>query len=137
MRGGLGFLVTTVIVLGLSLAGQAYAQTATPPANNPPANNPPAASTTTTPTTPKCALDEFPATENGTTTCKKVPSCTKNEVISYDTATQKFACKKLVQCDPKTQQAAYINGKNVCIDVPNCERQGKHYAFDGSKMVCE
>ena len=85
----------------------------------------------------KCDFDEYPSTVGGSTVCKKVPTCTKDEVNSYDTATQKFICKKLVKCDPKHQQAAYINGKNVCIDIPNCERQGMHYAFDGTKMICK
>lgn len=106
------------------MAPQGFAQTATPPP--------------TPPAPVKCALDEYPEAANGTTTCKKVPSCGKNgEAISYDATTNKFTCKKLLKCDPKHQQAAYVNGKNVCIDIPDCEKQGKNYAFDGTKMVCQ
>ena len=115
---GTGLLAIPLMVLGLLCGSSAWAD---PPP----------------PSTVKCALNEYPETVNGTTTCKKVPSCTKDEVISYDTTTQKFACKKLVLCDPRHQQAAYINGKNVCIDVPNCDGKGQHYAFDGTKMVCQ
>ncbi len=128
MRRSMGLWAAILMVIAMVHGSPVMAETTPPPANPPPAA--PA-------TAPKCNLNEFPATENGMTVCKKVPACVKGEIISYDTATQKFACKKLVECDPKTQQAAYINGKNVCIDVPNCERQGKHYAFDGTKMVCE
>lgn len=122
-------ILMLAITLGITISASAFAQNvATPPANN----------TATAATTPTCALDEFPSTENGTTTCKKVPACkTKGEIISYDNTTQKFTCKKLIECDPKKQQAAYVNGKNVCIDIPNCEARGLTYAFDGTKMICK
>lgn len=125
-----GFFAAAILMLGITCGASAFAQNvATPPANNTAA---PAA------TTPTCALDEFPATENGSTTCKKVPACkNKGEVISYDSTAQKFVCKKILECDPKKQQAAYINGKNVCIDIPNCEARGLTYAFDGTKMICK
>ncbi len=121
-------LATTLIGLGIVVCGGAFADTTSSETSAPSSQN----------TQLKCAMDEYPSTENGVAMCKKVPSCSsKNEVISYDATIQKFVCKKLVQCDPKRQQAAFVNGKNVCIDVPDCEKQGKHYAFDGSKMVCQ
>ncbi|MBY0428020.1 MAG: hypothetical protein K2Q32_02255 [Alphaproteobacteria bacterium] len=129
MLRGAGFLAITLLVLGLLCENTALAQT-TPPAN-PPANPPPAS------TTIKCNFDEYPAKENGSTVCRKVPTCKSDEVNSYDTASQKFICKRILKCDPKHQQAAYINGKNVCIDIPNCDGPGKHYAFDGTKMICQ
>lgn len=119
-----GFFIAAIMVFGITCSVSAWAETTPPPAT-PPAET-------------KCALDEAPVTENGATVCRKVPSCNKkDEAISYDTATQKFMCKKLVLCDPKRQQAAYVDGKNVCIDIPNCEAQGRSYAFDGTKMVCK
>lgn len=120
-------LAVILLVSGLLYGSSAWAVEPTPSPTPAPADTP----------TVKCALDEFPVVKNGVTTCTKVPTCTKDEVNSYDTATQKFVCKKLIKCDPRHQQAAYVNGKNVCIDVPDCEKQGKHYAFDGSKMVCQ
>jgi hypothetical protein len=121
MVRGFGFLAVPVMVMGVLLASNAWAQQTAVPAD----------------TQFKCAFDEYQSTDNGVTVCKKVPTCAKDEVNSYDTTMQKFVCKKLVICDPRTQQAAYINGKNVCIDVPNCEKAGMHYAFDGTKMVCQ
>ena len=124
MLRGSSFLAMTLLVLSMLVGSNAVAQT-------PPPATPPVAAPF------QCAFDEYPSTDNGVTTCKKVPTCKKDEVNSYDTATQKFVCKKLVICDPKRQQAAYINGKNVCIDIPDCEGKGQHYAFDGTKMICK
>ncbi len=114
-----GFFIAALMVMGITCGASAWAQS-TPPSEI------------------KCALDEAPVKEGTVTICRKVPSCNKkDEAISYDTATQKFMCKKLVLCDPKRQQAAYVDGKNVCIDIPNCEAQGRSYAFDGVRMVCK
>lgn len=124
MLSGSGFWATTLILVGILVGNCAVAQT-------PPPATPPVAAPL------QCALDEFPSTEYGITSCKKVPRCKDNEVTSYDTKLQKFICQKILKCDPKNQQAAYIDGKNVCMDIPDCERKGQRYAFDGKKMFCQ
>jgi hypothetical protein len=95
-----------------------------------------------------CAVDEYSSNEHGVTTCKKVPACKGDgEIISYDQANQKFVCKKLIQCGcPNTnvpcserkrrEQAVYINGKNECLYVPDCEKTHQNYVFEGGKYYC-
>jgi hypothetical protein len=95
-----------------------------------------------------CAVDEYPSDEHGVTTCKKVPACNSaGEIISYDQSLQKFVCKKNMQCGcantnvpctaaKRREQAVYINGKNECISVPDCEAEKKNYVFDGTRYYC-
>ncbi|NDE89536.1 MAG: hypothetical protein EB059_00125 [Alphaproteobacteria bacterium] len=103
----------------------------------------PTVSTITTPTgaiitQSNCALDEFATKVNDLTVCKKMPLCATNETRTYDAMTQSFVCIKRVVCDPKKrEQPAFINGKHVCLVTPNCDAQGRSYAFDGTKMYCQ